>query len=128
MSLSDKLFATTLFVKDKSAAKSFYEKAFEKSSVFEDEHSVVFEFGEVLINLLVESEAPSLINPAPVATQESGSRIQFTVQVENVDARAQRLASLGIPLVNGPLDRPWGIRSILISDPDGHLWELAQVI
>ncbi len=121
-----KLFATTLFIADLARTKEFYSKAFEKSPVYEDANSVVFQFGESLINLLVETEATGLISPAKVAAQESGSRAQMTVQVEDVDAHVARLHSLGIDLVNGPMDRPWGIRTALISDPDGHLWEFAH--
>jgi len=126
MSFANQIFATTLFVADKDVAKSFYERVFEKNPVFEDENSVVFKFGETMINLLVDTEAPGLIAPAPVASQESGARSQFTIQVDDVDAHATRLAELGVPLINGPMDRPWGIRTLLFSDPDGHLWELAK--
>ncbi len=121
-----KLFATTLFIADLARTKDFYSKAFEKSPVYEDANSVVFQFGESLINLLVETQAPGLISPAKVATQEGGSRAQMTVQVEDVDAHVARLRSLGIDLVNGPMDRPWGIRTALFADPDGHLWEFAH--
>ena len=126
MSFANQIFATTLFVSDKDVSKSFYERIFEKKPVFEDANSVVFKFGEVMINLLLDSEAPGLIGPAAVASQSSGSRFQFTIQVDDVDAQAERLANLGIALVNGPLDRPWGIRTLLFADPDGHLWEFAK--
>ena len=126
MSFANQIFATTLFVADKDVAKSFYERVFEKNPIFEDENSVVFKFGETMINLLADTEAPGLIAPAPVAPQESGARSQFTIQVYDVDAQAVRLAELGVPLINGPMDRPWGIRTLLFADPDGHLWELAK--
>ena len=126
MSFANQIFATTLFVSDKDVSKSFYERVFEKQPVFEDGNSVVFKFGEVMINLLQDSEAPELIGPATVASQSSGSRFQFTVQVEDVDAQVARLAALGVSLINGPLDRPWGIRTLLFADPDGHLWEFAK--
>jgi len=126
MSFANQIFATTLFVADKDVAKSFYERVFEKNPIFEDENSVVFKFGETMINLLADTEAPGLIAPAPVAPQESGARSQFTIQVDDVDAQAVRLAELGVPLINGPRDRPWGIRTLLFADPDGHLWELAK--
>ena len=89
---------------------------------------MVFKFGETMINLLEHGEAPSLIGPAAVASKESGSRFQFTIEVEDVDAQAERLSSLGITLINGPMDRPWGVRTLLFADPDGHLWEFAQVL
>lgn len=126
MSWAEKIFANTLFVADIGVSKAFYARVFEMAPVYEDEHSAVFKFGDLMINLLAESEAPSLIGPAKVASIASGSRFQLTIQVENVDAHAGRLANLGIPLINGPMDRPWGIRTLLFSDPDGHLWELAK--
>ncbi|MFH9400536.1 hypothetical protein ACH4JS_12170 [Streptomyces sp. NPDC017638] len=27
---------------------------------------------------------------------------------------------------NGPMDRPWGIRTASFEDPGGHIWEIAQ--
>ena len=126
MDSTAKIFATTLFVSDLEDSKEFYEKVFDKTPVFEDINSVVFKFGETLINLLEQGEAPSLISPAVVATKESGSRFQFTIQVSDVNSQADRLLSLGITLINGPIDRPWGVRTLLFADPDSHLWELAQ--
>lgn len=126
MSWAEKIFANTLFVADIDVSKAFYSRVFELSPVYEDEHSAVFKFGNLMINLLAESEAPALIGPAQVASKSSGSRSQLTIPVEDVDAHAQRLINLGIPIINGPMDRSWGIRTLLFSDPDGHLWELSK--
>lgn len=35
------------------------------------------------------------------------------------------LADLGVTLLNGPTDRPWGIRTASFTDPSGHVWEVA---
>lgn len=126
MTWADKLFANTLFVSDVAVSRAFYSKVFEKSPVYDDDNSSVFKFGDLMINLLAEDQAPDLIEPARVGTQDSGSRFQLTISVDDVDAQAERLTALGVPLINGPLDRPWGIRTLLFSDPDGHLWELAK--
>ncbi len=126
MTWADKVFANTLFVDDIEISKAFYSAIFEKSPIFEDQNSVVFKFGDLLINLLSQSEAPGLIQPAKVASKGDGTRFQLTIQVDDVDAQAQRLNALGVALISGPIDRPWGIRTILFADPDGHLWELSQ--
>ena len=34
--------------------------------------------------------------------------------------------SRGVELLNGPMDRPWGIRTAAFADPAGHIWEIAQ--
>jgi lactoylglutathione lyase len=28
--------------------------------------------------------------------------------------------------LNGPVDRDWGMRTASFTDPDGHIWEIAQ--
>ena len=115
--------ALTLFVADKSKAKEFYARAFELEPVFEDDNSVVFKFENTLVNLLVETEAPELIAPAAVGT---GTRAQFTIWVDDVDAEHAAFAARGVAFLNGPLDRPWGQRTTAFADPDGHVWEIAQ--
>ena len=36
-----------------------------------------------------------------------------------------RTQDKGVVLLNGPMDRPWGIRTASFCDPDGHIWEIA---
>ena len=79
-----------------------------------------------VINLLAISEAPGLIAPAAVASPEAGSRFQFTVGVDDVDAMCEVLKARGVELLNGPMDRPWGIRTASFRDPGGHIWEIAK--
>jgi uncharacterized glyoxalase superfamily protein PhnB len=52
--------------------------------------------------------------------------MQFTLSVDDVDAMCAELASRGVTLLNGPLDRPWGIRTASFMDPGGHIWEIAH--
>jgi catechol 2,3-dioxygenase-like lactoylglutathione lyase family enzyme len=120
------IFAITLFVEDLGVAKQFYLKVFGLPLVYEDANSVVFQIGETLINLLRISEAGALIEPAKVAERESGSRLVFTINVEDVDAMCAELTARGVVLLNGPMDRPWGIRTASFSDPGGHIWEIAK--
>jgi uncharacterized glyoxalase superfamily protein PhnB len=86
----------------------------------------VFKFGETLVNLLRISEAPSLVAPAAVAEPGAGVRFQFTLDVEDVDSVCERLRERGVELLNGPMDRPWGIRTASFRDPGGHIWEIAH--
>jgi catechol 2,3-dioxygenase-like lactoylglutathione lyase family enzyme len=118
--------AITLFVEDLSAAKHFYEETFGLPVIFEDDDSAVFDFGNTIINLLKVSAAPGLIDPAVVAGREAGSRFQFTIHVDDVDAMCAELAKRGVELLNGPLDRPWGVRTASFADPGGHIWEIAK--
>lgn len=118
--------AITLFVEDLEAAKRFYQEVFGLPVAFEDDASAVFKFGDTLINLLRATAARELIEPAAVASREAGARHQFTIEVDDVDAMCTELATRGVELLNGPMDRPWGIRTASFRDPGGHIWEIAH--
>ena len=93
---------------------------------FEDANSCVFKIGSTLINLLKTTAAGELIEPAAVASRESGSRLVFTIAVDDVDAMCAQLTARGVKLLNGPMDRPWGVRTASFIDPGGHIWEIAK--
>ena len=118
--------AITLFVESLEDARRFYQEVFGLPVVYEDENSAVFRLGETLINLLDVSQAPELVEPAAVASPETGVRFQFTIEVEDVDAMCEELRRRGVELLNGPIDRPWGIRTASFRDPGGHVWEIAH--
>ena len=118
--------AITLFVEDLGVTKQFYAEVFGLPIHYEDDASVVFDFGNTLINLLITEEARELIQPGNVAPREAGSRMQFTIDVDDVDAMCAQLVARGVTLINGPIDRPWGIRTACFADPAGHIWEIAK--
>jgi catechol 2,3-dioxygenase-like lactoylglutathione lyase family enzyme len=120
--------AITMFVDDPKRSKEFYERVFDASAIYEDENSVAFEFEKLIVNLLAERAAPELIDPTPVAGRETGERFQLTIWVEDADAVVEQLRSAGVELLNGPIDRPWGLRTAAFADPDGHVWEVAAKI
>jgi len=118
--------AITLFVEDLESTKQYYQNVFGLPIFYEDPNSAVFKFGETLINLLKISEANELIEPAKVANRESGSRFVFTIPVDDVDTICEELTKRGVTLLNGPMDRPWGIRTASFMDPSGYIWEIAK--
>jgi uncharacterized glyoxalase superfamily protein PhnB len=61
-----------------------------------------------------------------VAAPDGGVRFQFTLGVDDVDAKSKELQERGVELLNGPVDRPWGIRTASFRDPGGHIWEIAH--
>ena len=118
--------AITLFVEDLPHSKSFYQEVFGLPVVFEDENSAVFRFENTLVNLLATSAAHDLIAPGAVAGREAGSRFQLTIWVDDADAVCADLEQRGVALLNGPMNREWGVRTASFSDPGGHIWEIAQ--
>jgi catechol 2,3-dioxygenase-like lactoylglutathione lyase family enzyme len=118
--------AITLFVEDLQAAKQFYQDVFSLPVMFEDGDSTVFNFGNTIINLLKTTAAEELVEPAKVASRQAGSRHVFTLEVDDVDAMCAELTARGVELLNGPMDRPWGVRTASFCDPGGHIWEIAK--
>ena len=118
--------AITLFVEDPQRSKAFYEKVFEVPVLFEDEDSVAFQFENTIVNLLATPAAHELIEPRTVGGPDVGARAQFTIWVEDANAVIAELSNRGVELLNGPIDREWGMRTAAFTDPDGYVWEVAQ--
>jgi catechol 2,3-dioxygenase-like lactoylglutathione lyase family enzyme len=122
---STSIGAITLFTEDLERSKSFYQDVFGLPVHYEDEDSAVFKLDNTVINLLKIPAARDLIGPGIVADREAGARFQFTIGVDDVDAIGQELVRRGVKLLNGPMNRPWGVRTASFTDPGGHIWEIA---
>jgi catechol 2,3-dioxygenase-like lactoylglutathione lyase family enzyme len=118
--------AITLFVGDPQRSKAFYADVFGAQVIFEDADSAAFRFENTIVNLLRMSSAQELVAPGPVAEAGSGAAFQLTIWVDDADATCAELAERGVELLNGPMDREWGMRTAAFTDPDGHVWEIAQ--
>ena len=116
---------TTLFIEDLDRTKEFYTRVFGVAVHYEDSTSVVFHLGDTMINLITMDSAKGLIAPATASTADHGSQFQFTITVDDVDAVCVDLAGRGVTLLNGPMERPWGVRTASFVDPDGHIFEVA---
>ena len=118
----------TLFVDDLDSTKRFYLNVFGLPVIFEDADSAVFNFGNMLVNLLRTTAAPELIEPAKVGVPGTGARFQLTIDVDDADATCAEVKRRGAELINGPTNRPWGVRTACFMDPAGHIWEVAATI
>ena len=119
------LGAITLFVEDPKRSKAFYERVFGLAAVYEDDDATAFKFENTVINLLAYPAARSLIAPGTVAGAGADASFQLTIWVEDTDATCKELEARGVTLLNGPIDREWGLRTGSFEDPDGHIWEVA---
>lgn len=123
-----RLDVITLFVDDVLAAKAFYQDVFGLDVIYEDDSSAVVRLANLIVNLLVTDNAPTLVEPHTVTGSGTRSRCLFTIEVPDVAAVCVELAEHGVPLLNGPTDRPWGRRTAAFADPAGHVWEVAQIL
>ncbi len=115
-----------VFADDLPATKSFYQKVLKLPLTFEDENSAVFKLENLMISLWDASSAGDLIAPMSIASPSAGARCVFSMFVDDVDAACAGLARNGVELLNGPVDRPWGVRSATFSDPAGYIWGIGQ--
>ena len=106
-----KLDVITLFVEDLPESKRFYTEVFGLKVIWEDDVSAVVKLSNLIINLLLVTDAPTLIEPVPVA-EPGGSRAVLTIEVDDA-----KLEAHGVKLLNGPTDRPWGRRTAAFADP-----------
>jgi catechol 2,3-dioxygenase-like lactoylglutathione lyase family enzyme len=118
----------TLFVEDLTKSTSFYTDIFGLHIVYQDSNCAVLKIGSLMINVLKITEAQKLVDPATVADAGLGSRLLFTIKVQDVNGVCEELKKHGVSLLNGPMDRPWGRRTAAFADPAGNVWEVAQEI
>jgi catechol 2,3-dioxygenase-like lactoylglutathione lyase family enzyme len=121
-----KISAMSLFVEDLGAAKAFYQEVFGVAVVYEDANSVAVRFDNLIVNLLRVENAREIVSPGAVGPSDSGSRFQLSIWVPDVDAVCAQLQKLGVKLLAGPVNRPWGMRTANFVDPAGHSWEVGQ--
>ena len=119
----------TLFVEDPLRSKEFYDGIFEVAGIDEGHGTVIYPLDNVLIRLLRRAEGESeMLGQVPVADPRSGVTAQLGFGVDDADSFCAELSKRGVPIVYGPVDRPWGRRNAAFADPDGHVWQFGSDI
>jgi lactoylglutathione lyase len=113
-----------LFVSDLAASVAFYRDVVGFEHKFTDAGYAEFATGQTRFALYERRRAAWLTGREPVP----GPAGEVVVVVDDVDAQALRLCRLGVGVLSGPADRPWGHRTVHITDPDGFVVEFAQPI
>ncbi len=122
-----RFFAVTVAVDDLSKARQWYVDVFGMPIADESPNSCTFRFpGGVYVNLNTLAGVTELIEPRAAGPSGTPPRLVMTLEVDDVDALAERLRVMGVVALNGPIDRPWGSRTMSIVDPSGNCWELAS--
>lgn len=113
-----------LYVSDLDASVAFYRDVLGLEHRFTDAGYAEFATGGARFALYERRRAAWLTAHEP----RPGPAGEAVFLVDDVDAEARRLAELGVPVLSGPADRPWGHRTLHLADPDGFVVELAQRI
>ncbi|AYY14265.1 VOC family protein [Actinobacteria bacterium YIM 96077] len=110
------------FVASLERSVAFYRDVLGLEVRLEGDGYVEFTMENVKFSLFDRAKLPELIGRP--GGQPPCGEIAFVV--DDVDGEAARLSEAGAQVLSGPVDRPWGQRTLHIADPDGNVVELAQ--
>ncbi len=88
-----------------------------------------FKHEGIRFSMYERKELPQLLGQAP--TYPSGLNGTFELAIdlprsEDVDVEFERVVGAGAKPVYAPRDEPWGMRSSMVTDPDGNLIEIGS--
>lgn len=87
---------------------NFYQKIFQQEPDVDGGVDFRFYDAQLVIFKLTDENASSTKNLAIIYA------------VDDVDVEYQRVIDLDISVNSPPTDKPWGVRSFLVNDPDGN--------
>src|SRR5918992_3360232 len=109
-----------LFVGDLNLSIAFYRDVVGLPFKFTESGYAEFATNRVKFALFERALLPQLIGKEAA---EGGPNVEVVFVVPDVDAEAQRLRLAGVDILTGPIDRPWGHRTVHFFDPDGKVVE-----
>jgi lactoylglutathione lyase len=114
-----------LYVGDLERSIRFYRDVIGLPFKFQESGYAEFATQGTKFGLYERARLPGLIGRDGT---EGGPAAEVAFLVERVDEEAARLREAGSAILSGPVDRPWGQRTLHILDPDGNVVEFAQEI
>ena len=86
--------------------------------------ALVLDMGKATLEVFDEKQAQT-IDQTEVGRRISG-QIRFALQVPDLNAAMKRLVAHGATVVHGPVNTPWGDKTVRFQDPDGMQITLYQ--
>lgn len=114
-----------LFVEDLERSVGFYRDVIGLTFKLRGDGYAEFDTEGTRFGLYERGRLPELIGRGARA---GGPAAEVVFVIDDVDAWPARLSHAGVEILRGPVDRPWGHRTLHLLDPDGHVVELAQEI
>jgi lactoylglutathione lyase len=115
-----------LFVADLERSVAFYRDVIGVPFRLRGDGYVEFATEGARFGLYDRNRLGALTGQDSTTPNRPGGEVVFLVG--DVDAEAERLRAAGATILKGPLDRPWGHRTLHGEDPDGFVVELAEEI
>ena len=126
MPAMDRVGYMILFVADLDRSVAFYRDVLGVPFKLQGDGYVEFATQGAKLGLYDRNRLAELTGQGTGRPVEPGGEVVFLV--EDVDAEAERLQAAGATILKGPVDRPWGHRTLHVEDPDGFVVELAAEI
>jgi lactoylglutathione lyase len=115
-----------LFAADLERSIRFYRDVLGMSLRFSTESYAEFETEGAKFALYARAHLPELIGQEAPADRAPWPQGEIAFFVEDPDAEHDRLRDAGVAILAPPTDRPWGERTLHVSDPDGNVIELTR--
>jgi lactoylglutathione lyase len=122
----DQVGYVILFVRDLERSLAFYRDVIGLPFKLRGDGYVEFATQGAKFGLYDRNRLEELTGQDATDPGRPGGEVVFLVG--DVDAEAERLRAAGATILKGPLDRPWGHRTVHVEDPDGFVVELAVEI
>jgi lactoylglutathione lyase len=126
MGVMERLWYVILFVADLERSVAFYRDVIGLPFRLEGDGYVEFATQGARFGLYDRNRLAELTGQGKEPPEHPGGEV--VLLVEDVDAEAARLRAAGATILSGPVDRPWGHRTVHVEDPDGFVVELAEEI
>ena len=108
----------SIFVEDYQGTVDFYVEKLGFVVEEQSERATMLRAGD--FRLLVHSGGP------PAAPPELAMHLHLWT--DDVDGYYRALVERGVHAPEAPQDRPWGLRTFQVKDPNGYEWEFTQKI
>ena len=124
--MPDRLGYSILFVTDIEESVRFYRDVIGVPFRFSNETYAEFATEGAKFALYSRAHLPGLIGRTAPSGEAPWPQGEVAFMVDDVDSEHERLRSAGVEILAPPTDRPWGERTLHLSDPDGNVVELTR--
>jgi uncharacterized glyoxalase superfamily protein PhnB len=83
---------------------------------------------QLLVDALAGMPFPDNVRERQTKVGPRGLGVVIGIEVDDVDAAAQRCRAAGCVIGAGPLDAAWDERYVEVEDPYGYAWKFFQVL
>jgi lactoylglutathione lyase len=115
-----------LFAHDFDGTLAFYSGKLGMPVRFQDKGYAELAVEGSKLALMDSSRITEQVGPGHAVRPASGAHEgHITLMLEDEDHLYQELKAKGVAFLSAPQERPWGQRTVYLTDPEGHLIELA---